>query len=215
MGELHQISQQTIRRYSERYERLGRNIKTLGWGTKEQQEYRFRQTLDNNINFKNKIVLDIGCGFGDYYNYLNINNIKIKKYIGFDINSDLISEAKKTYQNDISTFEVENILNTKKTNIADIGIMFGVLNFNLKEKMNNFEYSKKFITKAFALVTDVLIIDFISTNVVSEYPKEDFIYYHSPIQMLEFALTLSNNVVLKHNYSPIPQKEFMLFIYKD
>ena len=93
--------------------------------------------------------------------------------------------------------------------------MFGVLNFNLKEKMDNLEYSKKFITKAFDLVNDVLIVDFISTNVISEYPKEDFIYYHSPLQMLEFAFSLSNNVVLKHNYAAIPQKEFMLFIYKD
>jgi len=32
--------------------------------------------------------------------------------------------------------------------------------------------------------------------------------------MLDFALALSPNVVLKHNYAPIPQKEFMLFIYK-
>lgn len=215
MKKLNEISQQTIKRYSDRYERLGCDIKTLGWGTKEQQEYRFNQTLDNNIKFENKVILDIGCGFGDYYNYLNINNMNIKKYIGFDINSDLIFEAKKKYQNDISIFAVENILNTKKKNIADIGIMFGVLNFHLKEKMDNFEYSKNFITKAFELVNDILIVDFISTNVIFEYPKEDFIYYHSPAQVLEFAFTLSKNVVLKHNYSAIPQKEFMLFIYKD
>ena len=197
MEALNQISEQTIQRYSERYEKLGRDIKTLGWGTHKQQEYRFHQTLDNNIDFKNKVVLDIGCGFGDYYNYLNKHDIKIKKYIGFDINPNLIDEARKTYKNDISSFEVKNILKMEKENIADIGIMFGVLNFNLKGKMDNLAYSKEFIKKAFSLVNDVLIVDFISTNVILEYPKEDFIYYHSPLQMLEFAFRLSNNVILK------------------
>jgi len=214
VNKIEEISHQTIYRYSKRYKQMGYNIKTLGWGTKEQQEYRFIQTLDNNIEFKRKSILDIGCGFGDYFNFLSESNINISEYIGYDINSDLINEAKKNCSANISTFYVKNIIDREEKDIADIGVMLGVLNFNLKDKMDNLEYSKLFIKKAFSMVKDVLIVDFLSTKFTKEYEKEDFVFYHNPIEILEFAFTLSDNVILKHNYSPIPQKEFMLFIYK-
>ena len=92
--------------------------------------------------------------------------------------------------------------------------MLGVLNFNLKDKANNLEYSKLAITNAFSHVDETLIVDFLSSKLTSEYPKEDFVFYHNPIDMLEFALTLTDNVKLIHNYMPIPQKEFMLILSK-
>ena len=104
--------------------------------------------------------------------------------------------------------------NIKKDNF-DIGIMLGLLNFNLKKEFDNYEYSQIMIKNAFNLVDKLLIVDFLSTKLTTSYPKEDFVFYHDPAQMLNFAFELSNNVVLKHNYAPIPQKEFMLFIYKD
>ena len=214
MNKIKEISDQTINRYSTRYKQKGNNVLTLGWGSKEQQIYRFHQTLDSNINFKKKVILDIGCGFGDYNDFLYKNQIMIKKYIGYDINENLLNDAKKT-QSKISKFELKNILTIEEKNIADIGVMLGVLNFNLKDKMDNMEYSKLFIKKAFNLVNEVLIIDFLSTNLTKDYEKEDFVFYHDPVEILKFAFTLSTNCVLKHNYAPIPQKEFMLFIYKD
>ena len=216
MKNIKNTEKQTIIRYSQRYKELGYDVKTLGWGSIEQQEYRFLQTIKSDINFTNKSILDIGCGFGDYFDFLQKNSIEINNYNGYDINKDLIDEAKTRYQSDISKFSIENILNTDKDSIADIGVMFGVLNFNLKESgVDNLEYSKKAIENAFNLVDEVLIVDFLSTKLTSKYPKEDFVYYHSPLDILEFAFTLSSNVVLKHNYAPIPQKEFMIYIYKD
>ena len=213
---LNKISSQTIKRYSKRYNKLGYNVKTLGWGSDEQQEYRFTQTLYANLN--QKTILDIGCGFGDYYSFIKKNKIGIKKYIGLDINTDLIDEAKKIHKTDkITSFKVCNIIddtsNTDKPK-ADIGVMLGVLNFNLKNSFNNYDYSKLIIKKAFDMVSHLLIVDFLSEYRTKSYPKEDFVFYHDPVKMFQFALTLSDNIILKHNYMPIPQKEFMLFIYK-
>jgi len=215
MENIEQITSQTIQRYSDRYKKLGYDAKTLGWGSAEQQEYRFLQTLDHNITFKGKSLLDIGCGFGDYFHFLKEQNSGIVKYTGYDINSDLINEANQKNQDDIASFEMQNILDQTEENIADIVVMLGVLNFNLKGKMDNLEYSKKFIHKAFQLAKEVVIVDFLSTKLTPDYPKEEFVYYHSPYKILEYAFLLSNNVVLKHNYLAIPQKEFMIFIYKD
>lgn len=209
--DLLEIESATKQRYSKRYHDLGNDVKTLGWGSSEQQDYRFQQTLD--FDFTAKTVLDIGCGFGDYLTFLKNNKVPIKRYIGLDINQDLVSQALENHPN--ATFKVASIIDINENNLADAGVMLGVLNLNLKAKMDNLAYSKLFISKAFEMVNEVLIVDFLSTHMTKNYKKEDFVYYHDPLEMLKFAFTLSNNVVLKHDYSPIPQKEFMLFIYKE
>lgn len=214
--ELEEISAMMVERYSNRYRKLGYNVHTLGWGSKEQQEYRFRQTLDGIGSGPDKTLIDIGCGFGDYFAFLTAENLAVKKYLGWDINPDLIAEAAKIWEkNPAAEFSVVNISAGKPAPAkADIAIMLGLLNLNLQGKVDNYEYSFDLIRNAFACVNEVLVVDFLSTELTPDYPKEDFIFYHEPARMLEFALTLSPNVVLKHNYAPIPQKEFMLFIYK-
>ncbi|MDI7158388.1 hypothetical protein QMM53_17975 [Leptospira santarosai] len=40
------ITNELLERYSKRFQRLGKDIKTLGWGTVEQQRYRFLQSIN-------------------------------------------------------------------------------------------------------------------------------------------------------------------------
>ena len=215
--QLQGITNKMIQRYSDRYCQFGYDIKTLGWGTTEQQYYRFLMTLSADMDFRNKTILDIGCGFGDYCTFMKNRNIGISSYTGIDINPDLIGEADQIFSQEPNVhFKVGNVLDAHpdKQNTYDIGVMLGLLNVHLKEVLDNYHYSKRMIKNAFSRIKQLLIVDFISTHRTDTYPKEDFIFYHDPIKMLEFALTLSDNVVLKHNYHPIPQKEFMLFIYR-
>jgi hypothetical protein len=93
--------------------------------------------------------------------------------------------------------------------------MLGLLNLNFHEDFDNLTYSKLMITNAFSAVNELLIVDFLSNRLTPDYPKEDFVFYHDPAKMLDFALTLTPNVVLKHNYAPIPQREFLLALYKN
>lgn len=215
MDNLKEISKQTIERYSNRYKAFGKDIKTLGWGNLEQQEYRFRNTLSSS-DFSGKSVVDIGCGFGDYFNFLKKNSVEISSYSGWELNKDLLENLERS-NNLNASFRVVDIglddlsIYSSKFNI---GIMLGLINFNLQSQELNYEYSKKLIKNAFTIVKDVLVVDFLSTQLTPEYPKENFVFYHDPLKMLEFAFTLTPNVILKHDYAPIPQKEFMLFLYK-
>jgi len=212
-----EISKNMIERYSNRYNKMGYDVKTLGWGTSDQQTFRFNEALKG-IDFMNiKTVLDIGCGFGDLLAIMISKSIQLNKYTGWDINPDLIKEAQKIWKGNkvANEFKVVNIAEANLENeVADAGIMLGVLNLNLKEKFDNYAYSELFIKKAFGCVKKLLVVDFLSEEITAPYPKEDFVFYHNPARMLEFAFTLTPNVVLKHNYQPIPQKEFMLYLYK-
>ncbi len=214
---LKNISKSMIERYSKRYREMGYDVKTLGWGSTEQQIYRFSQAISN-VNFSaSPSVLDIGCGFGDLLSTIKSHGKKPSKYIGWDINPDLISEANKRWAKDEISSEFHVLDLTTASNlksIADVGFMIGVLNLNFHDKFDNYTYSKSLIKKAFDCVNSLLVVDFLSSHYSPDYPKEDFVFYHDPAFMLEFALTLTPNVAIKHNYASIPQKEFMLLLYK-
>ena len=68
------------------------------------------------------------------------------------------------------------------------------------------------IKKAFSAVSETLVVDFLSLYRIPDYPKEDFVFYHDPSEMLAFALELTPNVRLIHDYEAIPQKEFTLVL---
>lgn len=207
-----EISKSTVRRYSKRFKSLGYNVRTLGWGTEEQQQYRFEQVVCA-VDVNDKSVLDIGCGFGDLKTYCDEVKQTPSSYIGWDINPDLIDTASLRHA-DAKFYVVDLINNADFIPTAQVGVMLGLLNFNLKGVHDNIDYSRKMILNAFKCVTETLVIDFLSTNKTPDYPSEDFVYYHDPAEMLRFALELTPNVKLLHDYSPIPQKEFMLILSK-
>lgn len=211
INKIKQIDDLTIKRYNKRFEEYGLEAKTLGWGCKEDQFTRF-EAATRYVDFRGKSVLDIGCGFADFHEFLISNDIKIKKYKGIDINDKLIEVAKKRFPK--NKYEVRNILlNNYDIGQADIVTLFGLLNFKLET--DNLAYTKEMITEAWKITKEMLIVDFLSTHLTKEYPKEDFVYYHNPKDVLDLCFELCDNVVLVHDYHPIPQKEFMVILKRE
>ncbi len=215
------ISEKIRERYHGRYAKLGRDVKSLGWGTSEQQNYRFSQILHCGADFSGKNILDIGCGFGDLFAFLKNQSISLASYEGWDLNSDFVKEASSRFFDDGSVcFREKNILteNTDENPIVkkwNIGVMLGLINFNWGKEYDSTLFAQTLIERAFSLVDTALIFDFLSTHRTPNYPKEDFVVYFSPDDMMDFCLKLTNNVVLLHNYNPIPQKEGMVCLFKN
>lgn len=211
MDPLKSISESLVQRYSNRYRELGDSIRTLGWGSTEQQRYRFAMSLSLLGNTAGKKIVDVGCGFGDFFRFLIESGVEFESYLGVDINEDLLGQARQKCNDPRATFERINILTEPPAEpLGDILVMFGILNFHLKEKMNNLDYTRLFVKNAFSLARDRLIFDFISTHRTPSYPAEDFIYYHDPVEILAFCFELTPRVSLKHDYLPIPQREGMI-----
>lgn len=216
-GAIREISANTVSRYSARYDRLGYDVKSLGWGSVEQQRYRFEQTLTYPELFSGRSVLDIGCGFGDYLDFLDESAFPIQDYLGLDINPQLIGEAEKRHAGRAGArFEVRNLLADAPAGapVADVGVMLGLLNFKLGGGVDNLTYSRMMMERAFAMVGEALVVDFLSARLTSSYPREDVVFYHEPADALGMALDLAHEVILKHDYQPIPQREFMIFLKK-
>lgn len=211
---LETVAEQTRSRYSRRYREMGYNVRTLGWGSVDQQRLRFEQVL-RVADVSGRHLLDIGCGFGDLLDYCSERGCVPKHYTGWDINPELIEEAIRRHPGRSEDFTVVNLLErTDCPPVADVGVMLGVLNFNLGDTYNNLDYSRIMIERAFRSVRESLVVDFLSTRLTPDYPKEDTVFYHDPGEMLAFALDLTPDVTLAHDYPSIPQKEFMLVLHR-
>jgi SAM-dependent methyltransferase len=140
------------RRYSERFQRLGADPRALGWDTRENQRARFA-TAVRSINFRDKSVLDIGCGLADFHDFLAENpETRARHYTGFDINEDFIEHCRRRLPD--SAFEQRNVLTDPPDGLRwDIVTAFGVLNLRLAD-IDNRVFARAMMESAFAqLVT--------------------------------------------------------------
>ncbi|MDG1689730.1 MAG: class I SAM-dependent methyltransferase [Flavobacteriales bacterium] len=192
--------------YEELYKKHGYSPKSLGWD-KGKQFLRFHQ-LTSEFNLNNSSVLDIGCGFGDFINYLNFNKINNFKYVGVDIVEEFVDKASKLYSNKNIKFYKSNFLDLELNEDFDFGIASGTFNVKI-EGLNGYENIMNNLTKMFNHCSKAVSIDLLTNRV-------DYIHSHNfnsdPIKILEMAYSLSKSVVLKNNYFPF---EFSITIFKD
>lgn len=200
------IAQNSKMRYGERLKKFGVAPQTLGWGCWDDQLTRF-QVMVTQENFANKTVLDIGCGFADFYGYLKSQSISCQ-YIGVDIMDEFVKQNQETYP-EAHFICCDFMSQPERLPQADYVVSNGTMNFKLED---NFSYTKKFLQMAFSQAREKLIVDFLSSVITSNYPKGSTVYYHSPNDILNIALDLTPNVRLIHDYAPIPQKEFMIIL---
>jgi len=191
----------TIELYEERYKSYGYDIRTVGWRDWPQQELRFR-ILTEPFDLNGKSVLDVGCGFGDLYNYLK-KHFRLVKYTGVDIAPSLIKDAKKRHPG--ARFAVTDILKGDCKDRYDYIFLSGAFNHRIS---NNIVFAKKMIKKMFEISREGIAFNMLSTYV--DYTKP-INYHYSPEEFFGYAKTLSRFVNLKHDY---PLWEFTIHIIK-
>ncbi len=194
--------EEIIRLYEGRLEKFGWTVKTMGWSSREQQFLRFR-ILSEISNLNGKSILDVGCGFGDFFDYLKDNGIRVD-YYGIDLSERIISEAQKHHPD--LKFEVMDILNEEIGRNFDYVFESGILN---KKSSSNLADAHAIITKMYSLCTIG-----IACNMMTDYVDytEDYLFYYSPEKMFGFCKSLSKSVVLRHDY---PLYEFTVYLYRN
>jgi hypothetical protein len=199
----------TINRYTSRFNEFGFSPKTLGWA-KGNQDVRFF-ALTHDLMLNNRNICDVGCGFGDLYDYTSKRNA-LNNYYGIDLVDKLVKKGRERHKN-IKNFHVRcgDFLENNsyyETLKIDYFIMSGIFNFNL-DKQNNYEYLFSVIETAFNISNAGVSFDFLNEN--ADF-QEELNFHYSPEKVLSFCYTLSRNVLLKSNYMPF---ETTITILKD
>jgi len=190
-------------RYRDRLERYGPGIKALASGTEERRKIRFDALVD--VGIKDGVsVLDVGCGFADFYGHLKSRGISVN-YTGIDIVPDLIERTKDTYPN--LNLEVRDLQEYPfPSSSFDFVVCSQVFNLNLGLEKNN------------KLVEDMLAImhkmarNGVAVDFLTEYVdfKQDHLFYYQPEKIFELSKKLTRCVTLKHDY---PLFEFCVYLY--
>ncbi len=194
-----------IERYEKRYEDLGHDIKVVGWRSKKQQYARFK-VLCQIADLNDKSVLDMGCGFGHLFDYLERKNNKLISYLGIDLSPKLIKEAKRLHKGKKADFTVVDIQNESLNKKFDYVIASGLFNAKLKD---NLGFMKSLVTEMFKLCNKGLAF-----NMTTDYVdyKDKNLYYFNPEKVFNFCKILTKRVCLRHDYMPY---EFTIYLYKD
>ena len=136
-----------IQRYNEK---LKHNDKKdlLSTGSKIRRNIRFK-VLTEVGDFRGKKILDLGCGIGDFYQYLQENKIKCE-YVGYDINPNIIKLAKERFPK--ANFEVKDIL---EEDFPYFDYIVSTSSFNNKlENISNYEFIQKILEVSYNHLKD-------------------------------------------------------------
>lgn len=80
--------------YQENIDTYGTSASGVAWDSEQSQKRRFSALLSALGDVKHDTLVDAGCGFGDFYLYLEEKNRLPKRYIGLDLCSPMVAEAK-------------------------------------------------------------------------------------------------------------------------
>jgi len=195
-----------IQSYQRMFAKYGANPKALRWKDQGSIQRRFT-AIARELNLPWKTVLDVGCGYGDMYEYL-IGKFKGIKYTGIDMVKEFVDVAKKRFPDANVKFECRNFFETPGDEKYDVVICSGVLNSAFE---NPDEFRKKAIKELFNIANKVLVF-----NIAGAYPqpvnkKGSSIYYSDALDILRYCCSLTSRVVYNHAYS---SRDFTVAMYK-
>lgn len=194
-----------IRRYQERLAEYGPGIKALASGTEHRRKIRFDVLSDVGIE-NGCSVLDVGCGFADYYTYLKEQGLNIQ-YTGVDIVDDLITHAKSNHPHlDLQVRDIQE--NPFPEQSYDFVTASQVFNYKFGEE-ENLNFVTDMLKIMFRFAKRAVAVDFITSYVDF---KEDHLNYYSPEKMFGIGKSITKRVTLRHDY---PLFEFCLYFYPD
>jgi SAM-dependent methyltransferase len=138
--------------YLNSFSKYNYDAKSLNWASKENQILRFEKIYEAiKDDIKTATIVDVGCGFGDFYLFLKRKNTLPKKYIGIEILKEFADIAKKNTSATIINADFLTLTPPKATYY----ICSGALN-----TLDKFE-SYLFIQKALKYATKGFVFNFL------------------------------------------------------
>ncbi|WP_424096601.1 class I SAM-dependent methyltransferase [Moorena producens] len=188
--------------YNNLIDQHGQSLEACDYGHPESQAIRF-EILSQAIPLNGKKVLDVGCGFAAFADYL-FSKYERVSYEGIDITPKMIETAKVLHKN--LPLKVLDLFNEDPGGTYDLVVANGL--FYLFGDNADF-LMKQLIKRMYTFCSEALAFSSLS---VYAKTKEAGEFYADPMQVFEYCKTLTPWVVLRHDYLP---HDFMIYMYKN
>lgn len=190
------IIEKTKNYYKKNNDIYGKGSPLNLWATTERQLKRFEQIIKI-IDLNNRDILDVGCGYGDFYNWLLNQNIIPKSYVGVELLEEHCEIARFNLPKTCSIL-CGNFLE-QQINKSQYCILSGALNF-----YDNgwFDLTHQILDKMWNLSTIGIVFNLRSPYSLTEnyYKIEAQIQEFSPSYWCSYAHSKTPNYALYHNY---------------
>jgi 2-polyprenyl-3-methyl-5-hydroxy-6-metoxy-1,4-benzoquinol methylase len=193
--------QLTAHLYGRLYDNFGQSYKTLNWGNPQTQHLRFR-ILTEIGNLEGKSILDVGCGLGDFAEWLGQNNMRVD-YTGLDLTPELVNQARKNHPE--LTFLQGSILEESLLAGQTFDFVFASGIF-YTYKMGGNVWLQKAVARMWTLCKEGLAFNSLSAWAESHDADE---FYADPPLTLEYCKRLTPWVAFRHDYHP---RDFTVYL---
>lgn len=194
--------------FANSFEAHGETAKGLDWNGDDRQRLSMAQCLGLFRGQKQFSVIDLGCGFGPFYDFLKEHGFD-PVYFGYDICAELVEAGQSRFQaNDNVSIE----LGAEPTQDADFAVAGGI--FNLRLDTSDEEW-KDYILKTLDVLNKRALKGF-AFNCLTKYSDadrmRDDLYYTDPCWLFDHCKRhYSRNVALLHDYEAY---EFTMIVRK-
>jgi SAM-dependent methyltransferase len=193
---------ETARWYEDKVRRFGYDHRGLGFRSRSSQERRFEALLGLG-DFHGRTLLDVGCGFGDFLQFLEERGIR-PSYTGLDICEPMIRRCRERFVAAGAQFVVADVLEYTPPHSFDYVVASGIFGLEAPgvreriaptlERMNSWSRVG-------------CAVNFLSRR--SPAPAEARVYV-DPAEMLELGLAITPAVRIDHSYLP---NDFTLYLF--
>lgn len=191
---MHLLDRLTIRLFHDERQKQfsGDHARSLGWSSTESQFLRFK-TMTQAINFEQKTVLDLGCGYGDFKTFLDMSCC-IKSYTGVDQQSSFIKQAKLLFKHHTNCEFIKADFSATTLPKADIVVASGSLNYRARNKT----YHAKVIKDMYERAEVAVIFNLLNSK---HFTSSSLLEAHDPQQVLKYCLSFCPDSELITDYA--------------
>jgi len=168
--------------YLKAVERHGAGFHSLLWASPSTQQARF-DCFMRLVNFAGKSVLDVGCGRADLQDHLHHRGVEPAEYLGLEA-VDILADAAERKGHAVLRADFIREPQRLYTG-SDVIVFSGSLNTLTVDDFY------KTLRHAWQATAEYLVFNFLSTAALA---AADFLKWHEPRTVLEFARGLSSNV---------------------
>jgi len=187
--------------YDALVDRYGHDARACDYGRAESQRIKFA-VLAQAIPLEGKRVLDVGCGFADFADYLAGIAPNVE-YAGVDISPAMIGAARRLHPH-LNLRELD-ILTDEPGGPFDLVTANGIFYLLGEEAEMRMQ---RLIARMFALCREAVAFTSLSAWAGDREAGE---FYADPVRILDFCRTLTPYIRLRHDYLP---HDFAVYLYR-
>jgi SAM-dependent methyltransferase len=190
--------------YKWHLEKFGNDdIRSMGWHDELEYCCRFEIAVQL-ADLNNSSILDVGCGFGGLYKYLESSGIKFS-YLGIDILPEMVEISKKN--NPKGNFRVADIL---KEALPRFDYVFCLGAMNVSDK-NHHSFFMKMVKRMISMAKKAVVLNFLSDK--ARIPSAPY-HFENPEKLKKEILREFPDLKIEIVEDARIIGESFLFIYK-